>query len=68
MHGGFSLVSYAVEFSGKLGYSEEEKDKIVKDLITASSFDMMLEIFTRNFGSIVNIQYRHKIILTKKQK
>jgi hypothetical protein len=60
MHGGFSLVSYAIEFSSKLGYSIEEKDKIVKDLIAANSFDRMLEIFNHNFSSIVTIQYRNK--------
>ena len=43
MHGAFSLVSYAVEFSNKLGYSIEERDKIVCDLIKARSFDQLLE-------------------------
>ena len=62
MHGGLSLVSYAVEFSGLLGYSVEEKDKIVRDLITAHSFDRMLDIFRHNFSSVVTIKYRQKKI------
>jgi len=66
MHGGFSLVSYAVEYSGLLGYSREERDKILKDLINASSFDSMLEIFKSNFGSVVTIIYQND--LTKKIK
>ena len=61
MHGGFSLVSYAVEFSNKLGYSEDEKNKIIIDLIIANSFEDMLSVFRRNFSSVVTIQYRYKI-------
>ena len=62
MHGGFSLVSYTVQYSKQLGFSEEEKDKIIGELIEAYSFDEMLQIFKRNFNSIVIIQYRNKII------
>ena len=59
MHGGFSLVSYSVDFCNLLGYSECEKNKIINDLIDAVSFEEMLKIFKHNFGDIVNIQYRY---------
>ena len=62
LHGAFSLISYSVELSIEMGYSIEEKNKIINDLIGAKSFDNMLKIFTRHFGSVVKIQYRNKII------
>ena len=62
MHGGFSLVSYAVDFSIKLGYTEGEKNKIINDLITSKSFEDMLKVFKHNFDEIAVIQYRYKNI------
>ena len=54
-HGGFSLVSYAVEFSDRLGYPKDQKNKILEDLICAPSFDDMIVVFKHNFNHVVSI-------------
>lgn len=62
MHGALSVVSYVAEYSDILGYSEEEKNKIINQIYECQSFELVLKLFKRYFGEYVNIRYRGKII------
>lgn len=62
MHGALSVVSYTVEYSNLLGYTEDERNKIINEIIEANSFDTILQLFKRHFGEYVRIRYRGKIV------
>ena len=60
MQGSFSLLSYAKQFSCVLNFSNEQKNKVLNEIVSSSSFEEAIGVFTRNFGKYVTIRYKNK--------
>ena len=60
--GALCLISYANDFSRLLFFTEKKRLKMICEMIESRTFENVLEIFKKHFGTHTEVYYKYNLI------